>query len=410
MVLGRVLDYAIGRGRLRVIDHRGAARDFSEGSGATPPLTVRLHGWRTGPRIALTGTLGLAEAYMDGRLTVEGGGEIYDVLDLLAGNLAGSDYPFWMRTHRRLGRLMRSFLQYNPVGRARRNVAHHYDLSDALYDLFLDSNKQYSCAYFDRPGIGLEAAQRAKMRHIAAKLRLEPGQSVLDIGSGWGGLGVYLAREAGVRVRGVTLSARQHRLSNARARAAGPGVDARFDLEDYRNVDSRYDRVVSVGMFEHVGVGHYREFFGKLRRLLAPDGIALLHTIGRTDGPGSTDPFIRKYIFPGGYIPALSETMAAVEASGLVVCDVEVLRLHYAETLRAWRRRFQANRDKAAALYDERFCRMWEFYLAGSEVSFRHMGMVVFQIQLARRQDAVPLTRDYVTDAERGAADELAAE
>ena len=222
---------------------------------------------------------------------------------------------------------------------------------------------------------------------------------MLDIGSGWGGLGVWLAREWGVEVHGVTLSEHQHRLSNERARAAGLGARARFDLMDYRANRAAYDRVVSVGMFEHVGAGHYGEFFRCLRKLLKPDGVALLHTIGRSGGPGVTDPFIRKYIFPGGYIPALSEIMPAVERSGLVVCDLEVLRLHYAETLRAWRRRFRDNWKRAAAIYDERFCRMWEFYLAGSEVSFRHMGMVVFQLQLARRQDAAPLTRDYMAAA-----------
>ncbi len=407
MLFGRVLDHLIERGRLTVIDHRGTPRDYGDGTG--PALAIRLHGQGTAARIAFTGSLGFAEAWMNRTLTVEGDGEIYDLLELLASNLASRGYPPWLRTRNRLGRMIRFLRQHNPVGRARHNVAHHYDLSDALYDLFLDSNKQYSCAYFTHPGMDIEAAQRAKMRHIAAKLLLEPGMSVLDIGSGWGGLGVYLAREAGVSVRGLTLSERQHRLSNERARAAGLGKRIRFDLMDYRDDGDRYDRVVSVGMFEHVGVRHYAEFCDKLRSLLRPDGVALLHTIGRTDGPGATDSFIRKYIFPGGYIPALSEIMPAIEASGLVVCDIEVLRLHYAETLRAWRRRFMANRDKAEALYDDRFCRMWEFYLAGSEVSFRHMGMVVFQIQLARDQRAAPLTRDYIAAAGR-VGDVVAAE
>ena len=400
-LLARLLDHAVARGGLTLVDARGRRRAF--GDGGPPALVIRLHNRGAALRIGLSGSLGLAEAYMDGALTIEEGGGIYELLDLLASNLAGREYPAWIRARRRVERWARLARQYNPAGRARRNVAHHYDLSDALYDLFLDSNKQYSCAYFASPGDDLETAQRAKMRRIAAKLVLEPGMTVLDIGSGWGGLGVYLARERGASVLGVTLSERQHRLSNERARAAGQGGRARFELKDYRNERGQYDRIVSVGMFEHVGVGHYREFFANLRRLLAPGGAALLHTIGRADGPGATDPFIRKYIFPGGYIPALSEIMPAIESSGLVVCDIEVLRLHYAETLRAWRGRFAANRERAAALYDERFCRMWEFYLAGSEVSFRHMGMVVFQIQLARRQDAVPLTRDYMAAAERGA-------
>ena len=409
MLLGRMLDYTVERGRLAVIDSRGRRSDYGDGSG--PALAIRLHAPATGARIALKGSLGLAEAYMDGTLTVEDGGDIYDVICLLARNLEGRRLPLWIRARERAGRVLRLLHQYNPAGRARRNVAHHYDLTDAFYDLFLDANKQYSCAYFPTPGTDLEAAQVAKMRRIAAKLALEPGMSVLDIGSGWGGLGVHLGREHGVSVRGVTLSERQHRLSNERAGAAGLGDRVRFDLMDYRDDDRRYDRVVSVGMFEHVGVGHYDEFFARLRRLLRPDGVALLHTIGRAGGPGVTDPFIRKYIFPGGYIPALSEVAPAIEASGLVICDIEVLRLHYAETLRAWRRRFNARRDEARALYDERFCRMWEFYLAGSEASFRHMGMVVFQIQLARRQDAVPLTRAYIAEsARRAAVGDLAAE
>ena len=408
MLLGRMLDYTVERGQLAVIDSRGRRSEYGDGSG--PALAIRLHGRATGARIALKGSLGFAEAYMDGTLTVEGGGDIYDVICLVARNLQGRKRPLWIRVRERAGRALRLLHQHNPAGRARRNVAHHYDLTDAFYDLFLDANKQYSCGYFPTPGTDLEAAQVAKMRRIAAKLALEPGMSVLDIGSGWGGLGVHLGREHGVRVRGVTLSERQHRLSNERADAAGLGDRVRFDLMDYRDDDRRYDRVVSVGMFEHVGVGHYDEFFARLRLLLEPDGVALLHTIGRAGRPRATDPFIRKYIFPGGYIPSLSEVAPAIEASGLVICDIEVLRLHYADTLRAWRRRFNARRDEARALYDERFCRMWEFYLAGSEASFRHMGMVVFQIQLARRQDAVPLTRDYIAGAERRAAGDLAAE
>ena len=404
MLLDYVLARVVRRGRLTVIDHRGVRREY--GDGGDPETTIRLRDRRAGLRIGLAGSIGLAETWMDGALTVESDGGIYDLLDILAGNLEEGGYPFWMRVRARVQRATRLLSQYNPVGRARRNVAHHYDLTDALYDLFLDSSKQYSCAYFTGPEVDLEAAQHAKMRHIAAKLALEPGMSVIDVGSGWGGLGVHLAKEWGATVRGVTLSERQHRLSNERARDAGVAERASFDLTDYRKVEDRYDRLVSVGMFEHVGVGHYPEFFAKTRELLEPDGVALLHTIGRSDGPGATDPFIRKYIFPGGYIPALSEILRPIEASGLVVCDIEVLRLHYASTLRAWRERFLANRHRAAALYDERFCRMWEFYLAGSEVSFRHMGMVVFQIQLARRQDAAPLTRDYIARAERGAGED----
>jgi cyclopropane-fatty-acyl-phospholipid synthase len=281
-------------------------------------------------------------------------------------------------------------------------VAHHYDLNGRLYSLFLDRDRQYSCAYFPTGSETLEEAQAAKKRHIAAKLKLDrPDLSVLDIGCGWGGMALTLARDYGARVTGITLSAEQ--LAEARARAAAAGLADRvtFELMDYRAMQRRFDRIVSVGMFEHVGVGHYRTFFRKLRACLEPDGVALLHTIGRSDGPNSTNSWIARYIFPGGYSPALSEIMPHVERAGLVTTDIEILRLHYAETLRHWRRRFAANRDAIAALYDERFCRMFEFYLAGSELAFRHQGLVNFQIQLSREQTAVPLTRDYIARAER---------
>jgi cyclopropane-fatty-acyl-phospholipid synthase len=292
--------------------------------------------------------------------------------------------------------------QYNPAPRARANVAHHYDLSDALYDLFLDADRQYSCAYFSHDHDDLEQAQRDKKRHVAAKLLLEPGVRVLDIGSGWGGLGLYMAEAGAGEVVGITLSEEQLKVSRGRAARAGLADRVRFELCDYRALDGKFDRIVSVGMFEHVGIRHYPEFFGTVRDLLTDDGVALLHSIGRADGPGSTNPFIRKYIFPGGYSPALSEVLPVVERAGLWVTDIEILRLHYAETLRLWRQRFEANRARIAELYDERFCRMWEFYLVGAELTFRRMGHMVFQLQLARRQEAVPLTRDYITDWERG--------
>jgi cyclopropane-fatty-acyl-phospholipid synthase len=297
--------------------------------------------------------------------------------------------------------VIRRIEQFNPRGRARRNVAHHYDLDGRLYSMFLDSDRQYSCAYFDRPDISLDDAQLAKKRHLAAKLLIDrPGLSVLDIGSGWGGLAIYLAEVTGARVLGVTLSEQQ--LAKARERAGEKQLNSRveFRLEDYRDVAGRFDRIVSVGMFEHVGVTHYDKFFRKLRDLLADDGVAILHSIGRSGPPTSTAAFITKYIFPGGYIPALSEVLPAIQRSGLVATDVEILRLHYAETLKAWRARFLARREEVLRLYDERFLRMWEFYLASSEMAFRHRGLMVFQIQLARRQQAVPLTRDYIGPAE----------
>ena len=250
----------------------------------------------------------------------------------------------------------------------------------------------------------MEEAQLAKKRHIAAKLCLDrPDLTVLDIGCGWGGLALTLARDHGARVTGITLSREQ--LTEARSRAAAEGLQDRvsFELLDYRAVDRRFNRIVSVGMFEHVGVNHYRTFFEFVASCLQPDGVALLHAIGRSDGPGFTNPWIAKYIFPGGYCPALSEVLPSVERSGLFATDIEVLRLHYAETLRHWRRRFAANRDAIASLYDERFCRMFEFYLCGAELSFRHEGSMVFQIQMAHDQTAVPLTRDYIAAAQAAA-------
>ncbi len=297
--------------------------------------------------------------------------------------------------------LFRRVHQFNPIPRARRNAAHHYDLSDQLYELFLDRDRQYSCAYFDDCGDDLDTAQLNKKRHIAAKLLIRPGQTVLDIGSGWGGLALYLAAECGADVTGLTLSVEQLKTAARRAAAAGLSDRVRFYLRDYREEDGRYDRIVSVGMFEHVGVNHYEAFFTRVKSLLAPDGVALLHSIGRIDGPGATHPWIRKYIFPGGYIPALSEVVVAVERLKLWVTDIEILRLHYAETLRCWRRRFEHNRERLRAIYDERFCRMWEMYLAGSEIAFRHGGCMVFQMQLAKTVDSVPITRDYMIDWER---------
>jgi cyclopropane-fatty-acyl-phospholipid synthase len=389
----------VSAGSLRLID--AAGRVHLVGDGTPPRATVRLRSRRVAYTLALNPGLAVGEAYMDGLLAVEQG-TIYDFLEVLARNYpsGGGGHP-WLSLLERLGRDLK---QRNPVGRARHNVAHHYDLSAKLYGLFLDCDHQYSCAYFARPDDTLEVAQENKKRHIAAKLLLDrPGLRVLDIGSGWGGLGLHLAREADADVTGVTLSAEQHRASEERAGAVGLARRVRFHLRDYRDVDGRYDRIVSVGMFEHVGKQNYAEFFGRLHGLLQEDGVALVHTIGYSDAPGPISPFIRKYIFPGADLPSLSELAAAAERSGLVVTDVEVLRLHYAETLRHWRERFLTRWNDAARLYDERFCRMWEFYLALCEVGFRHRTNVVFQVQLARRFDAVPINRDYMVDSERHA-------
>jgi cyclopropane-fatty-acyl-phospholipid synthase len=408
MLLARVFERLLTIGRLCVIDAQGRSHVFAGAPG--PSVRVRLHDRAIAWQLLLRPRLYLPEAFVDGRLTIEEG-TLYELVDLLIANLEA--LPRGLLSSVLDGSVvwLRRLHQINLAGRARRNVEHHYDLSDQLYELFLDRDRQYSCAYFRTPDVDIDTAQLDKKRHIAAKLLLRPGQRVLDIGSGWGGLALFLAGECGVDVTGLTLSVEQHAVATRRAAAAGLSDRVRFHLRDYRAEDGRYDRIVSVGMFEHVGVNHYRTFFSKLHQLLDTDGVALLHAIGRMDGPGSTNPWIRKYIFPGGYAPALSEVVPVVEQLRLWITDIEILRLHYAETLRAWRRRFEANRDRVRAIYDERFCRMWEMYLVGSEMGFRRQGMMVFQMQLAKSVAAVPLTRDYMVDWERqsGAASDRAA-
>jgi len=374
----------------RAVHIRVAGAGFTAGPGE-PELTVQLADATTALAIAVNPELAVGDAYMDGRLTVEGG-DIYDFLRLAASQMA-------IRPMRRglLWRWKRRLAQANDRLRARRNVQHHYDLTLEFYRLFLDDDLQYSCALFETPDATLEQAQTAKKRRLIDKLILRPGQSVLDIGCGWGGLGLSLAR-AGGRVTGVTLSTEQH--VTARTRAVESGLAARTDfrLQDYRDLDGTFDRIISVGMFEHVGLPNYQTYFDAVARLLNEDGVAVIHAIGRRGPPSRTQPWIAKHIFPGGYIPSLSEVFPVIERAGLWVSDMEVLRLHYAETLRLWRERFLARRHEAVALYDERFCRMWEFYLASSEVGFRDLGHMVFQIQLTHRQNAVPLTRAYLCD------------
>jgi len=385
----------IRRGTLRVTTAGGSS--FTLGDGTGEPLAVRFTSRASELAVLLDPELRLGEAYMEGRFVVEQG----SIADVLALALAQDHaLPQWARPQWLARYLWRRILQFNRRDRARKNVAHHYDLDGRIYSLFLDADRQYSCAYFETPDLSLDDAQIAKRRHLAAKLLIEPGSRVLDIGSGWGGLALYLAEMCGARVSGITLSQEQLAASQARADEKGLGQRVDFRLLDYRDVDGRYDRIVSVGMFEHVGVGYYDSYFRKCAQLLADDGVMLLHTIGRSEGPNVTNPFISKYIFPGGYIPALSEVLAAVERSGLLVADVEILRLHYAETLKAWRERFLAHREEVERLYDSRFVRMWEFYLAASEMSFRYSGLRVFQLQLTRREEVVPITRDYIAREE----------
>lgn len=384
-------------GSLEIIDAKGRLHRFGDGSGI--PVRVRFTTASAERAVLMNPELKLGETFMDGTFVVEQG-SIYDFFAVVLQNTGGGGRSWWMRFVYRLRVLTRRLRQWNTPLRSRNNVAHHYDLDGRLYSLFLDSDQQYSCAYFETPDAGLEEAQIAKKRHLAAKLALAPGQKVLDIGSGWGGLGLYLASHADVDVTGVTLSEEQHKVSNARAASMNLSDRASFKLQDYRALKTQFDRIISVGMFEHVGVGHFREYFDKARQLLTEDGVMVLHAIGRFDEPGETNSWIQKYIFPGGYIPSLSEVFPAIEKAGLKVTDVEILRLHYAETLKAWRERFLARRDEAVALYDEAFCRMWEFYLAASETAFRYQDMMIFQIQIVRDQNALPLTRDYIWQAE----------
>ncbi len=403
MLLAKLFSRTIRVGTLTMIDADGRTHVFGGSEG--PAATIRLHDRTLHRTIAINPKLRIGEAYMDGTLTIEEG-TLYDFLDVCGVNFKALEGDILLAAGQRLSKMLRPIQQFNPVGRARRNVAHHYDLDGTLYDLFLDKDRQYSCAYFASDNESLDVAQDNKKRHIAAKLLLSPGMKVLDIGSGWGGLALYLAKVANADVTGVTLSAEQHKESEKRAREAGLDRSVRFRLHDYRTQEGSFDRIVSVGMFEHVGARHYLEFFRKVKDLLAEDGIALLHSIGRMEPPGTTNPWVRKYIFPGGYAPALSEVLAAVEKVGLWVTDIEILRFHYAETLKEWNRHFQRNRDKVKEIYDERFCRMWEFYLQGAEMEFRRIDQMVFQMQLARRQDAVPITRDYVTEWEHAHAGE----
>jgi cyclopropane-fatty-acyl-phospholipid synthase len=384
----------VARGNLQVTTARGATLTFGDGTG--PPIAARFISKASQWAVLLDPDLKLGEAYMDGTFVMEHG-SIAQFVDLVAEKSA---WPRWSAPIRALRFVWRRIKQLNLRTRARRNVAHHYDLDGRLYALFLDSDRQYSCAYFETPRNSLDDAQLAKKRHLAAKLLLDRDHRMLDIGCGWGGLALYAAEFCGAQVTGITLS--QEQLAAARARAAERELGGRvaFEALDYRDLAGTFDRIVSVGMFEHVGVNFYDAFFAKCAGILAEDGVMVLHSIGRSGRPSHTNAWIAKYIFPGGYIPALSEVMPSIERAGLIVTDIEVLRLHYAETLKAWRDRFLAHRDAVARLYDARFVRMWEFYLACSETAFRRYDMMVFQIQLARRQGVVPITRDYIMHAE----------
>ena len=399
VLLSGVMRRFMRHGKVALVDAEGNRHYICDREG--PTIVLRVTDKSTERKLATGSSVWWGEAYMDGRLLIEEG-SLRDFIEIyVKSDRDVSNNTYFGKAQRLIYSWLAAFRHYNPIDRARRNVAHHYDLSGDLYDLFLDADRQYSCAYFPTGDEDLETAQLLKKRHIAAKLDIRPGMQVLDIGSGWGGMGIYLARHLDCRVTGVTLSAEQHKLSMQRVRDAGLEDRVRFELRDYRSLQQPFDRIVSVGMLEHVGQFHYREYFRKLQALLRPDGVALIHTIARQNKPQPVAAWIGKYIFPGGYLPAASQLTRAIEGSGLWMTDLETLRLHYAITLRHWHERFTANRDRVRELYDERFCRMWELYLLGSEMIFRHKEIVVYQLQLTRDITTLPLTRDYIFEAER---------
>jgi cyclopropane-fatty-acyl-phospholipid synthase len=369
------------------------------GNDSERPLDLRLTDWRAARELVLNPEMALGELYTDGRLLISGG-SIYDLLDLLGRNVPNLLPPQIGHVRHAVRSALDRWAPRNSETMARRNVHHHYDIDDRVYALFLDSDRQYSCAYFETPGQDLESAQLAKKRHIAAKLLLSANATVLDIGSGWGGLALYLADFCGADVTGLTLSPEQLKVAQRRAGEKGLASRVHFELQDYRASTGTFDRIVSVGMFEHVGLRDYDTFFEVVQRSLKDEGVALLHSIGRMDGRSPTNPWFEKYIFPGSYVPSLAEVLPSIEKSGLIVTDIEILRLHYADTLAAWRSRFLSRRAEAAAALDERFCRMWEYYLAAAEVGFRYGGLMVFQIQLAKSLNTVPLTRNYIVEEE----------
>jgi cyclopropane-fatty-acyl-phospholipid synthase len=399
-LLDRLFQKMLRHGDLTVIDAKGTRHRYGTPTPEKPAIVVRLTTTATARAIAINPALGAGEAFMDGRLVIEQG-DIRQLVDLITWNLRWQrDNPVRFALWRQAA-VAAWFDQINFARRSKRNVAHHYDLDDRLYDLFLDPHRQYSCAYFGDDDTTLEAAQEAKLAHIAAKLDLKPGQRVLDIGCGWGGMARYLHKVSGAEVLGVTLSEEQLKYARAKAEDMGIADKVKFELIDYRSLTGQFDRIVSVGMFEHVGLPHFRQFFEKVESLLKPDGVALIHTIARADGPGATDPWTAKYIFPGGYSPALSQIVPAIEKSWMWITDIEVLRLHYAHTIRAWYDRCEAQQAEIEKLYDARFYRMWMFYLAAAMSAFNNDGHMNVQIQLTKRRDTLPLRRDYISETER---------
>lgn len=398
VLLDRFLKKIVHDGELTLTAPSGRVYRYGAPHADIAPVAIRLTDAAAVRAIMANPALGAGESFMDGTLQVEDD-DIFALLRLIAFNMRW-DYDNPTRVALWRKRWVAKLEQINGTLRSRQNVAHHYDLSDRLYDLFLDADRQYSCAYFTDPANSLEQAQQDKMAHIAAKLDLKPDHHVLDIGCGWGGMALYINRASGARVTGITLSEEQLKVARQRAEAAGVADKVRFELIDYRDLGGRFDRIVSVGMFEHVGKPNYRTYFDRVRDLLTPDGVALIHTIARADGPGVTDPWTAKYIFPGGYAPALSEIVPHVEQAWLWITDIEVLRLHYGHTLVNWYERCRAQRAEIENLYDARFYRMWTFYLASAANAFFHDGHMNVQVQLTRRRDTLPITRDYIAAVE----------
>lgn len=398
--LSHMMKAFVKKGTLTVTDHKGSRHKF-QGTSGGPDVTMLISDPSLYHKLVFNPELHAGEAYMDERMSFVEGSTLRDFLQLFSINRQNvTGYPV-QKVIRAVMMKFRRRQQANPVGKAQKNVAHHYDLGNDFYRLFLDKNMLYSCAYFMHDNESLEQAQRNKLRLLAAKLNLQPGQKILDIGCGWGDLALYIAKMADVQVLGVTLSREQQALASRRAEEEGLFDRVRFELKDYRNVDEKFDRIVSVGMFEHVGVHHYDEFFKKLNALMPDDGLALIHSIGHMSPPGMASPWLRKYIFPGAYSPALSEVFSAVEQNSLWVTDLEFLRLHYAYTLARWEKRFQENRAKVEDMFDKRFARMWEFYLISAEMMFRTGSQLVFHMQLSRNRDAAPIVRDYTVDVQR---------
>jgi len=401
-LLSGLLNKFIKNGTLRLTDASGKLHVFG-GTLPGPSVAARMHSRKLETSLAINPELAAAEAYMDGTLTLEDGCGIGDFLMLFSVNRATLKSYGSQKLLRRTWRWLRRWHQANPVGVAAKNARHHYDVSTELYRLFLDDQMQYSCAYFRDPEHDtLEQAQTYKLIHATTKLKLKPGMTVIEIGSGWGGFAIHIAKTTGAKVLAINVSPEQIKAAREHAATAGVTDLVEFREVDYREVEGQFDRVVSVGMMEHVGIGHFDEYFGKIRSLLKDDGYAFIHCIGRMSPPGTTGPFIRKYIFPGAYVPAISEVSAALERNGLWNADTEILRLHYYYTIKHWRQRFAQNRDKAVKIYDERFARMWEFYLAAVELEFLHGSHMVFQMLLSITRDAVPIRRDFMVDAERG--------